>query len=131
MAHELIGPRREGSTRVRSSDGIPVFEATYHYLVKADSLSASRLSILEDTPGLPQVSRDYLLDGFAMCRSASATQRTEQALYWEVACEFSTEVKESQDSQNPGSDPTTWKPVYETKFERIQEVVTEDASGVA
>ena len=131
MAHTLVGERREGETRVRSSDGIPVFESTYHFLVKADSLSASRLSILRDTVGLPIPGQTYLLDGFAMCRASNAVRRADQPLYWDVTCEFSTEVKETQSSQNPGSDPTAWIPLYITKFERITEVVTKDASGVA
>ena len=130
MAHTLLGAKRAGEARLRSSDGAPVFESVYHFLVKADSKTASRASILATT-GLPQLGDIDAGSSLGVCRSSVAVQREGQPLYWDVTCEFSTEVKESQDSQNPGSDPTTWKPVYETKFERIQEVVTEDASGVA
>lgn len=130
MAHTLLGPKRTGEARLRSSDGAPVFESVYHFIVKADSKTASRASILA-TAGLPQLGDIDAGSSLGVCRSSVAVQREDHPLYWDVTCEFSTEVKESQDSQNPGSDPTTWKPVYETKFERIQEVVTEDASGVA
>jgi hypothetical protein len=112
-------------------DGMPVFEAVYHYLVEAESKTTSRLSILRDTTGLPKPGVNYLTDGFAMCKSTVAVQRPEQVLLWDVTAQFSTEVKQGQDSQNPGSDPVEWKPIYETKFERIQEIVTSDFAGVS
>lgn len=125
MAHTLLGTKRAGEARLRSSDGAPVFESVYHFLVKADSKTASRASILATT-GLPQLGDVDVGSSLGVCRSSVAVQREDQPLYWDVTCEFSTEVKESQDNQDPGSNPTEWVPVYETKSERIQEFALKD-----
>jgi hypothetical protein len=47
-----------------------------------------------------------------------------------VTCEFSSEVEEKTGGNqgSPYTAPTAWVPVYETKFERFQEVVNKDLS---
>lgn len=125
----LIGQRREGSARLRSRDGIPVFEETYVFLVKADYATQSRLEIMA-TSGLPTLHLSTSEGGFAVCVGKDAKRLPEHSLYWEVTCEFSSEVKEGQGNE-PTEDPQIWVPIYETKFERLQELVAEDQSGNA
>ncbi len=133
MANVIVdnAEMRNGSCSVSSSNGIPVLNETYHLLVKADSLDRSRIEILYDTPGLPQVGITTSAYGSALCKSVNATRRERNPLYWDVTCVFSSEVDEgSQDPGNPSTqDPEIWVPVYETKFERLQEVVTADKDG--
>lgn len=113
---------------------MPVYEVTYSYRVRADSVYQPELEILQAS-GLPDVNYTPDPTGFAVCQSKNGTRRPEAALIWDVVCEFSSEIEEGQQSQGgapePGSDPTVWVPVYETKFERYQEVVTKDQSGNA
>lgn len=130
MAHVLLGEKRQGSSSVRSSGGIPILDDTYHFLVRAESLTASRTSILS-TFGLPQVGVTITADSAAVCRSVTATRREDQRLLWDVTAVFSSEVDERQGTQSVTGNPETWIPVYETKFERMQEVVTKDAAGTA
>lgn len=132
MTHQLIGEGRQGGFSVRSSNGVPILEETYHFRVKADSINASRISV-SHTPGLPIVNQTLSAYGLTTCRSKEATRDPINPLYWDVTCEFSSEVEENQDKQNGtefGADPATWVPVYETRFERMQEIVNVDASGV-
>ena len=120
----LKGEKRQGETRLSTNNGIPVFEDTYHYTVIADSDSES-YSSLRNTNGLPVVGS--AVSGSAVCRSLVGTQR-EGSRVWDFVADFSSEVGEN--TENPdNADPNTWTPVYQTRFERIQEVVTEDASG--
>jgi len=131
MPNEVIGEKREGSARIRSSGGIPTIEETYSFLVRADSKSTSRFSVLA-TAGLPIVNVSASSYGLTICRTKDATRREDQPDLWDVTCEFSSEVEEGQDAgsgQDPESDPETWIPVYETKFERREEVVTKDFAG--
>lgn len=133
MANTVIGEKREGSARIRSSGGIPTIEETYVFLVRAESKSTSRYSVLA-TPGLPVVNVTASSYGLTICRTKDAIRREDQPELWDVTCEFSSEVEEGQDGgsgQDPQSDPETWVPVYETKFERLQEVVTKDWAGNA
>jgi hypothetical protein len=49
-----------------------------------------------------------------------------------VTCEFSSEVEENQDrggADEFGSDPVEWTPIYETRFERMSEIVNVDVNG--
>lgn len=128
MANTLLGEKKEATSRIRSSGGVPILDETYHWLVEADSLTATRLSVLATT-GLPQVGITVTSGGAAVCRSIDATRRVEQRLLWDVTAEFSSEVDERQGTQSVQGDPTEWIPIYETKFERLQEVVTRDAAG--
>lgn len=125
----LVGnsTKREGDCRLSSRNGGPVFEETYHYLVKADSLTQTNAEIIT-TSGLPVLNQTIGPGGYTVCRGLSATRRPEAALYWDVTAEFSSEV-EQNDGNDPAQDPTTWVPVYETKFEKIQEAVIKDKAG--
>lgn len=128
MANSVIGEARQGRISIRSNGGIPSIEENYHFLVKSDDKNNSRLNIIT-TPGLPVVNQTVSSYGYSVCKSTDAVRRPDQPLYWDVTCVFSSEVEEGQNSQDPQSDPTAWVPIYETKFERLQEVVTEDQSG--
>jgi len=121
--------KREGEGRLNTRDGTPVIEETYHYLVKADYAGQARLDILLTT-GLPVPG--VTIRGYTICKGVAATRRPDAVLYWDITANFSSEVKEGSDGHDPSSsDPNTWVPVYETKWEPIQEVVAKDLSGVA
>jgi hypothetical protein len=131
MTHQLIGEARQGGFSVKSSGGVPTLVETYEFRVKADSINASRISV-SFTPGLPIVNQSISAFGLTTCRSKDATRDPINPLYWDVVCEFSSEVEENQDrggADEFGSDPTEWLPIYETRFERMSEIVNVDASG--
>lgn len=121
---------REGSARLRSRRGIPIYEETYTYIVVADHKLQTRAEILSTT-GLPIINVTGGPGGYSICRALDATRRTANPLYWDVRAEFSSEIEENSDpsSGNKIGDPETWIPIYETKFERYQEVVAKDFSG--
>lgn len=128
MANTVLGEKREGDTRIRSKGGVAVLEETYVFLVQSDDKTNSRLNILS-TSGLPVVGVTVSAFGYTVCRTKDAKRRRENPLLWDVTCEFSSEVEERQDSQDPTDDPETWIPVYETKFERLERLVTVDVDG--
>ena len=131
MTHQLIGEARQGGFSVKSSGGVPTLVETYEFRVKADSINASRISV-SFTPGLPIVNQSISAFGLTTCRSKDATRDPINPLYWDVTCEFSSEVEENQDrggADEFGSDPVEWTPIYETRFERMSEIVNVDASG--
>lgn len=131
MTHQLIGEARQGGFSVKSSGGVPTLVETYEFRVKADSINASRLSV-SFTPGLPIVNQTVSAFGLTTCRSKDATRDPINPLYWDVTCEFSSEVEENQDrggASEFGSDPTEWLPIYETRFERMTEIVNVDVNG--
>lgn len=135
MATTLRGQTSEGKSSIRSSGGVPVLEEDYHFLVEADSLTTARLEVL-NTTGLPVVNVSTSASGFCICRTLDATRRTEQRKLWDVTATFSSEVVEGQTTSGSSgggtsvsSDPTEWVPIYETKFERLQEIVNEDRTG--
>jgi hypothetical protein len=130
MAHTFLGEQRPAVSSIRSNGGVPVLDETFHHLVLADSKFASRLSILATT-GVPVAGVTLSPGGFALCKSVKATRRDDQVFYWDIVSEFSSEVSEQQSSQDPRTDPEQWVPVYETKFERLQENATSDQNGVA
>lgn len=130
MAHTFLGEQRPAKSSIRSAGGVPVLDETYHHLVYADSTTADRLSILA-TVGVPIPGVTVSAGGFALCKAADAVRRADQVRYWDVVSEFSSEVDERQSSYNPRTNPLEWVPVYETKFERLQEIVTRDTSSVA
>lgn len=125
MGAVVVGEQRRGGSSIRSSGGLPVLDETFHYLVRADSVSEPRINVLTAT-GLPQVNVSTSSYGTSVCRSVTADRREDQTLLWDVTATFSSEVSESQQGQNDSEDPATWVPIYETKFERLQEVVTKD-----
>jgi len=133
MPNTIVGSsqKREGSATVSSRNGMPVLNEMYHYIVRTNSKTTSRLAVLYDTTDLPKVGQTVSAFGFAVCKNVEAVRREKNPLYWDVTATFSSEVEEGQSSQNPESDPVEWLPIYETKFERLQEVVTKDRDGDA
>ena len=130
MASVLLGEQRQGQSAIRSSGGIPILDETFHFLVKADSANESRLTVLA-TPGLPVANVSVSSFGNAVCKAVTAVRREDQPKYWDVTATFSSEVDESQQKESESQDPQEWVPIYETKFERLQEIVTKDFNGVA
>lgn len=132
MSTSILGgsPKREGQCSIRSSGGMAIFDETYSYIVVATSVNEPYNTVVT-TAGIPQVGIDLSPSGYGICRSISATRMPENPKYWTVTCEFSSEVEENQNNQNPTTDPQLWIPIYETKFERLQEVVTKDKNGTS
>lgn len=135
MSTTILGniPKREGSARIRSNKGTPVYECSYTWIVVATSKTEDYLSVL-NTPGLPIVGVTVEPTGYAVCTSKNGVRRAENPLYWDVTCEFSSEIDDRSGSQGgpgtePGNDPELWVPIYETKFWQHQELVTTDANG--
>lgn len=126
----LLDEKRHGGARVRSRRGIPVLEESWEFLVLADHERQTRTDILL-TDGLPFPGYTTSSGGFTVCVSTDAKRRSDSVLYWDVSATFSSEVEENQSGPNgdPRTDPVSWVPVYETKFERYTEVVTKDFSG--
>lgn len=122
--------KRNGECSIRSSGGLAILDETYYYLVLAPAKDTPYVDVLL-TPGLPSVNLSVSPSGYGICRSKSATRSTVNPKYWDVVCEFSSEVEEGQNNSDPTSDPSVWVPVYETKFERLQEVVTKDLAGTS
>jgi hypothetical protein len=131
MALTIRGEKRVGDIRIRSKGGLPVIEETWEYLVTADSVSESNRLDVATLDGLPVVNVSTSTSGLTICRSKSAVRRDENALMWDVTCEFSSEVDEGSQTQDPESDPNIWVPIYETKFERLSEIVTKDLNDVS
>jgi hypothetical protein len=130
MATVLVGEQSEGKSSLRSSGGLPVLDETFHFLVRADSVNEDRVNVLY-TAGLPRVNVSVSSYGSAVCRSVDAVRRADQRKLWDVTATFSSEVTESQGGQDSSEEPTEWVPIYETKFERLQENVTKDTNGNA
>lgn len=130
MANTILGEARPAQASIRSSGGIPVLDETYMFLVRAASKNTSRISVLL-TPGLPIVGQTVSAFGFSVCKSKSAVRRENQADLWDVTCEFSSEVDERKEQARPDQNPEEWRPIYETKFERLQEIATRDENDVA
>lgn len=126
----LVGEKRQGRGGIRSSGGVPILDETYHYLVLMADATADRTDALS-VSGVPQVGITQSAGGAAICNAVDAVRREDQVLYWDITATFSSEVDERQGTQSVSGNPTEWIPIYETKFERLQEVVTKDASGDA
>lgn len=134
---EIVGnvEGRSGGARIRSSGGRPVMEETYHFRIKSDFVGQTRAEILYNTPGLPQIGWAGPW-GMTVCNGVDVERDEKAVLYWDATAEFSSEITEGSGAPattdpNVPFEPEAWVPVYETKFERIQEVVTQDASGNA
>lgn len=121
--------KRGGTASVSSSGGMPVLNETYHFIIESDSKFTSRIEILYGTPNFPKVNQTVSAYGLAVCKGVDATRREDNPFLWDATATFSSEVEEGQDNQDPQANPTDWVPIYETKFERLQEVVTEDQDG--
>ncbi len=130
MSSTLLGYKREGGCSLRSSNGIAVFDETYTYTVQTTSNTENYANVITTT-GLPFPGVSVSPTGFGICRTLAGDFRPDNPKIWDFTAEFSSEVEENQNSQDPRTDPMTWLPIYETKFERIQEVVTKDFSGAS
>jgi hypothetical protein len=130
MSAMVLGERSEGRSSVRSSGGVPVLDESYNYLVRTTSAAEDRTTVLSAS-GLPQVGITLSSGGIAVCKNVDAVRRSDQRTLWDVTATFSSEVDERQGTQSVSGDPTEWVPIYETKFERLQEIMTEDADGDA
>lgn len=133
MSTSVVGgsTKRIGSAKIRSNKGTPVYECQYSYTVVATAKDEDYLDVL-NTSGLPVVGVTVEPSGYAVCTSKSGSRWGDNPKYWDIVCDFSSEIDDSSGSGgDPSSDPTTWVPLYETKFERYQEVVTRDFSGTA
>jgi hypothetical protein len=129
MATTFIGQKRgSGTFNVRSQNGLPVMDETYEYLVLSSSISDTLLTV-SATTGLPVVGTSVSPSGVGICRSKTAKRDSGNQLLWIVTCTFSSQVDDRQGSFDPSTDPTAWIPICETKYERMQEVVTVDANG--
>lgn len=131
MASWIVGnsEKRDGSCSVSSSNGMPVLNETYSFIVRTDDKDTSRISVLYETPNLPRVGQTFSAYGQAICKNVNAVRRADNPLLWDVTCTFSSEVDEGQDQQDPSSAPEEWVPIRETKFERLQENVSKDRNG--
>lgn len=128
MATSIIGgkPKREGNGNIRiDSEGLPIYECMYSFIVKATDKEEPYLSVL-GTSGIPIPGVTLDPSGFAVCHSISGNRRVDNPLIWDVVANFRSDISESAGSSDHTTDPVAWVPVYETKFERLQEVVTKD-----
>lgn len=126
--------KREGTAKIRSSKGTPVYECSYSYIVESTIKNEDYLTVL-NTPGLPVVGVTVEPSGFAVCTGKSGTRRAQNPKLWDITCDFSSEVDDSSGSEgdpgNESNNPETWVPIYETKFWQYQEVATKDYAGDA
>jgi hypothetical protein len=100
----------------------------------ATSKTEDYLDVLS-TAGLPIVGVTTEPTGYAVCTSKNAVRRAENPLYWDVTCDFSSEVDDrSGSSGGPGSaevgnNPELWVPIYETKYWQYTEPVIKTTNG--
>lgn len=134
MSSEIVDQSelRAGTASITKGQGNRLtYTSTFNYLVVTDSPEVSREEVLLQTPGLPIVGLIYG-EINAICVRKSATRTTENALYWNVSCDFDTgREDQKQDPNNPGNpDPTTWIPVFKIDgFETRDRVITKDKSA--
>lgn len=125
--------KRIGDIRIRSRNGIPIVEETYGWIVIADNVYEPKESIAT-AAGLPFIGTTSP-SGLTVCKTLRGTRREGNSLYYDFQADYSSEITELTTDDTGGgadptdTDPTAWIPVYKTKFERLQEVVAEDASG--
>jgi hypothetical protein len=122
---------RPGNAKIRSKGGFPVYECQYTFIVEATTTNESYANVIQTT-GLPIVGLDRDPTGYAICTGKVATRRIENTKIWDVVCDFSSEIDDSSGSSgDPTTDPGEWVPIWETKYERYQELVTRDINGDA
>lgn len=126
----LRGEQSPARVAVRSSGGMAILDESYHYLVEMASIAAERVDVI-NVPGVPIAGVTQSSHGYAICKTVDCVRRENQRLLWDVIATFSSEVDERQSSQSTTESPVEWVPIYETKFERLQEVLTKDRAGVA
>jgi hypothetical protein len=130
MSNEILGETREGTGAIRKQGKRLVFEETYTFIVKAQSKTTSRLSILA-TPGIPRVGYTLSAGGFAICQNVDAARDPINPEIWRVSASFSSDVQEDTSGANESQsgDPTAWTPIAELSFETYTEPVKIDANG--
>jgi hypothetical protein len=127
MPNELRGYKREGDIKIRSSGGFPIIEEVYTFLVDAESKDTSRFEVFNSTPGIPVPNETVSSYGLTVCKDVSLVRDDGIATLWHGTANFSSEVEENQSGSNyQSSSPETWIPIYETKFERLQEIAVTD-----
>lgn len=124
---------RKGGIRIRSQNGIPIVEETFGWIVEADHLEEEYLDIA-NAPGLPKINVTRSAGGLTVAKSKHGVRREKNPLIWDFTVEFSSAIEEDNSGGDggdggPGTDPTAWIPVYETKFERIDRMIAKDKSG--
>jgi hypothetical protein len=132
MPNTLRGFKREGEIRIRATGGFPIIEEVYTFLVDADSKDTSRFEVFNSTPNIPIPNVTVSSYGITVCKDVALVRDDKIATLWHGTANFSSEVEENQNGSNDQqSNPETWVPIYETKFERLQEVATKDQVGKA
>lgn len=126
----LRGEKREGGIRISSKNGLPVVEETYSFIVESDDPYVSRIEVSQFDQ-LPFVNITQSASGLTVCKTKSGERRPGNTKFWDFVCEFSSEVDERSQEQDPETNPEEWVVIYETKFERLQEVATKDQSGAS
>lgn len=126
----LIDHKRDGEIRLTYRGGTLLVEETHHYLILAD-YKTEPYTTIATASGCPFPGVSTSAGGIAICKSFVGRPRERNPLYWDFVAEFSSEVPEGNDTNDPTVDPTTWIPEYRSKFERIQETVATDKNGDA
>jgi hypothetical protein len=126
----LRGEKSEGQGGIRSSGGIPILDEVYNYLVEMADVTADRIDALS-VSGVPKPGITKSAYGYGVCKTVNAVRRENQRRFWDISAVFSSEVEERQSVQSVSGNPTEWVPIYETKFERLQEHATKDQGGIA
>jgi len=132
MVNVVRGYKREGDIKIKSSGGMPLIEEIYTFLVDAENKDVSRFEIFNSTPAIPVPTVTVSSYGLTVCKDVSLTRDTAIATLWHGTANFSSAVEENQEgSEKAGGNPEAWVPVYETKFERLQEILAKDTKDIA
>ena len=118
---------REGGIRASYDKGFITREEDYHFVVQADDLQQARSEILFSTAGLPVIGQT-VFNGM-LCKGATGDRQKDHGLRWDAVFTFSNAVDEDDNQQQNTGDPQLWVPIRRTMFERIEEIMTKDASG--
>jgi hypothetical protein len=131
----ILGQKRGQRGQYKTVDGQLVNSFPIVFWVQADSPTQTQGEILQ-TPGLPVVNLTLVADSgiTTICKSKSAEQSTESSLRWTVTCEFDNEPVKQNENQGgsegtQGSDPTTWIPIAEVKYESMEVPSYRDTAG--
>lgn len=114
----VLQDKREGDVNVSLRDGMPIYQATWHYRLIAASPAMTRKEVLQ-FPGVPVVGDTVDDDAFGVCESVRADRSAENPIIWDITAIFTTlvmTVDVGGTQGNPSSDPTTWTPRRKTIF---------------
>ena len=103
-----------------TGQGLSVKDFTLKYSIRADDLSQREDDILA-TIGLPEI-MTYLRGAY--CVRKAAVERNAAALLWEVSCDFSSDVSQAEDPEEP-PDQRVARVSWTT--EELDEVIEYDA----